>query len=98
MIKTRRIKWKECAADMEQKRREKKKTEQISREIHSGLIANHEGKKSRGTPGCEWEDNIKRAFEEIRWKKFNWIHSVQDEKQRQPLMNALICLRFSYNF
>jgi len=24
--------------------------------------------------------DIKRAFEEIRWKKFNWIHSVQDEK------------------
>lgn len=44
------------------------------------LVANHESKLPRGTRGCKWEDNIKRAFEEIRWKKFNWIHSVQDEK------------------
>jgi hypothetical protein len=58
----------------------KKKTEQTSRELHSSLVANQEGKISRGTHGCDWEDNIKRAFEEIRWKKFNWIHSVQDEK------------------
>lgn len=44
------------------------------------LVANHRRKVPRGTLGRKWEDNIKRAFEEIRWRKFNWIHFVQDEK------------------
>lgn len=44
------------------------------------LVASHEGKIRRVTPWCKWEDDIKRAFEEMRWRKFNWIHSVQDEK------------------
>jgi len=60
----------------EKRRRQSRPAEKCTQD----LVANHEGKIPRGTPGCKLEDYIKRAFEEIRPKKFNWTHSVQDEK------------------
>ena len=59
---------------------EKRRQSRPAEKFTQALVANLECKIPRGTHGYKWDDKIKRAFEEIRWKKFNWIHSVQDEK------------------
>jgi hypothetical protein len=60
----------------EKRRRQRRPAEKYTQ----ALVANHEGLIPRGTPGCYWEDAIRRPLEEIRWQKFNWIQPVQYEK------------------
>ena len=65
VIKSRRLRWAEHAARMEEGMSASK--------ISTGKPA---GKKPFGRPRCRWEDNIRMDLEEIGINAGNWVDSA----------------------
>jgi hypothetical protein len=67
MIKSRRMRWGEHLAQMEEKRN-----------AYRILVGKPEGKRPLRRPGRMWVDNIKLVLRETEWDGVGWIDLVQD--------------------
>jgi hypothetical protein len=63
MMKSRRMRWTEHVARMEEKRN-----------AYRILVGKPEGKRPLGRLSHWWEDNIKINLREIRWGGMDWTH------------------------
>jgi len=64
--------------------------------MHAIFLSEHlQGKRPRGTPRRQWEDNTKTDLREIRWEIVDWIHLAQDRDQRLALTNMVMNFRVS---
>jgi hypothetical protein len=82
MIKTRRMRWREHAARMEQKIN----AYRIQMEKRDGRIP-------LGRPRRRWKENIKTGLGKIQWGGMNWIHLAQDRDQWRAFVNTVMNLR-----
>ena len=82
VIKSRRLKWAEHVARMEEGRSAIK--------ISTGKPS---GKKPLGRPRRRWEDKIKMDLEEVGINAGNWVDSAQDRDYWRALVNAVSNLR-----
>ena len=82
VIKSRRLRWAECIARMEE-----------SRSALKNLTGKPTGKRSLGRPRRRWEDNIRMDLEEIGINAGNWVDSAQDTNYWRALVNAALNLR-----
>jgi hypothetical protein len=73
VIKSRRIRWAEHVACMEEGRG--------GRGIYRVLVVRPKGKRPLGRPRHKWEDNIKMDLTEIGINRANWIQLAQDMVQ-----------------
>ena len=78
MIKSRRLRWTEHVAKMEE-----------SRSAFKILT----GKPTEKRPRRRWEDNIKMDLEEISINAGNWVDSAQDRNYWRALVSAALNLR-----
>jgi hypothetical protein len=67
MIKSRRMKWAEHVARMEE-----------GRGVYRVFVGRSEGKRPVGRPRYRWEDNIRMNLREIDIDGANWIRLTQD--------------------
>ena len=82
MIKSRRLRWAEYIARMEEGRNAFK--------IFTGKPT---GKRPLGRTRRRWEDNIRMDLEEIGINAGNWVDSAQDRNYWRALVNASLSLR-----
>ena len=61
--------------------------------VYRDLVGKPEGKRPLGRPSRRWEDNIKKDFQEVRWRSMDWIDLVQDRDWWRDLVNAVMNLR-----
>ena len=81
VIKSRRMRWAGHVARMGERRG-----------AYRVLVGKPEGKRPLGRPRCRWEDNIKKAVQEVVSRGMKWIELAQD-MGRWALVNAVINLR-----
>ena len=82
VIKSRRLRWAENVARMEE-----------DRSSFKILTGNPTGKRPLGRPRCRWEDNIRMDLEEIGISAGNWVDSAQNRNYCRVLVNAALNLR-----
>ena len=80
-IKSRRMSWAGHVARTEE-----------GRGMYRVLVGKPEGKRPLGRPRCRWEDNIKKAVQEVVSRGMKWIELAQD-MGRWALVIAVINLR-----
>ena len=83
VIKTRRMKWAEHVARMEE-----------MRGVYRVLVGKPEGKRPVGRPRRRWENNIKMDLQEVGCEGMYWIELAQDRDRWRALVNAVMNLRF----
>ena len=59
------------------------------------LLGKPDGKRPLETPRRRWEDNIKKAVQEVVSRGMMWIELTQDRDRYRALVNAIMNLRFS---
>ena len=69
VIKSRRLRWAEHVARMEE-----------GRVVHKVLVGKPEGKRPLGRPRRRWEDNIKMDLEEVGRGCGDWMELAQDRE------------------
>jgi hypothetical protein len=67
VIKSRRMRWAEHVARMEEKRG-----------AYKNLVGRPEGRRPLGRPMRRWEDSIKMDLQEVGWEGMDWIELAQD--------------------
>ena len=82
MIKSRKLRWADHVARMEE-----------CRSTFKILIGKLTGKRSLGKPRRRWEDNIRMDLEEIVINAGNWVDSAQDRNYWRALVNAALNFR-----
>ena len=82
MIKSRRLRWAEPVARMEE-----------GSSAFKILTGKPTGKRSLGRPRRRWEDNIRTDFKEIGISAGNRVDSAQDMNYWRALVNAAFNLR-----
>jgi hypothetical protein len=81
VIKSRRMRWAEHVALMEERRG-----------LYRVLVGKLEGKSPLRRPRLRWEDNIKMDLQEVGWGGVYWIDLAQDRDRWQILVNAAMNL------
>ena len=82
MIKSRRFRWEEHVARIEE-----------GRSAFKILTGKPTGKRLLGRPRSRWKDNIRMDLEETGINAGNWVDSVQDRNYWRTLVNAALNLR-----
>ena len=82
MIKSRRLRWTDHVARMEE-----------GRSAFKILKSKPTEKKPSGRPRRRWEDNIRMDFEEIGINAGNWIDLAQDRNFWRALVNVALNLQ-----
>ena len=82
VIKSRRMRWAEHVARMEE-----------GRGVHKVLVGKPEGKRPLGRPRRKWEDNIKVDLQEVGCGGMGWIELAQDGDNWRALVSAVMNLR-----
>jgi len=82
VIKSRRMRWAEHVACMEE-----------GRGVYRVSVGKPEGKRPLGRPRRIWEDNIKMDLQEVGCGGMDWIELVQDRDRWRALVNAVMNLR-----
>jgi hypothetical protein len=82
VIKSRRIRWAEHVARMEE-----------GRGVYRVLVGRPEGKRPLRRSRHRWEDNIKLDIREIRINGANWIQLAQDRILWRAFVNRVMNLR-----
>ena len=81
VIKSRRRRWAGHVARMGERRG-----------VYRVLLGKPDGKRPLETPRRRWEDNIKKAVQEVVSRGMMWIELTQD-RERWALVSAIINLR-----
>jgi hypothetical protein len=63
------------------------------RDAYKVLMGKPEGKRPRGRPRHQWEDNIKMDHQEVRWGDVDWIDLAQDRNMWRAVVNAVMKFR-----
>ena len=82
VIKSRRLRWAEHIARMEE-----------GKSAFKILTSKPTGKRPLGRPRRRWEDNIRIDFEEKCINAGNWVDSAQDSDYFRALVNVALNLR-----
>ena len=82
VIKSRRMKWSEHVALMEERRG-----------VYRVLVRKPEGNRPLGRPRRRWEDNIKMDLQEVGCGGIDWIDLAQDRDRWRTLVTAVMNLR-----
>ena len=79
MIKSRRMRWAEHVARMEE-----------GRGMHKVLVGKPEGKRPLGRPRRRWEDHNKMDLQEVGRGCGNWMGLFLDRERWRALVNAVM--------
>ena len=82
VIKSRRLKWADHVARMEE-----------GRSAFKSLTGKPTGKRPLGRPRRRWEDNIRMELEEMGISAGNWVDSAQEMDYWRALVNSALNLR-----
>ena len=82
VIKSRRMRWAEHVACMEE-----------GRGVHKVLVGKPEGKRPLGRPRRRWEDNIKMDLQEVGCWGMHWIELAQDRNRWRVLVSTVMNFR-----
>jgi hypothetical protein len=82
MMKSRRIRWAEHVACIEEKNN-----------AYRILVGKPEGKRALGRPRPKRGNNIKMDLREMGWGGMDWIDLAQDRDQWRTLVNTVMKLR-----
>ena len=82
VIKSKRLRWAEHVARMEE-----------GRSVFKILTGTPTGKRPLWRPRRRWEDNISMDLEEIGINAGNWVDSAQDSDYWRALVNGALNLR-----
>ena len=77
MIKSRRLRWTDHVARMEE-----------GRSAFKIVTSTPTGKRPLGRPRRRWEDNIRMDLKEIDMNTRNWVNSAQNKDHWRALVNA----------
>ena len=79
VIKSRRLRWTEHVARMEE-----------GRNAFKILTGKFTGKRALGRPRSRWEDNIRMDLTKIGINRRNWVDSAQDMDYWNAFVNAAL--------
>ena len=82
VIKSRRLRWAENVARMEE-----------GRGLHKVLVGKPEGKRPLGRPRRRWEDNIKMDLQEVGRGCGDWMELTQDRDRWWALVSTVMNFR-----
>ena len=82
VIKSRRMRWAEHVARMEE-----------GRGVHKVLVGKPEGKRPLGRPRRRWDDNIKMNLDDVGRGCGDWMELAQDRDSWRALVSAVMNFR-----
>jgi hypothetical protein len=82
IMKSRRMRWAEHIARMEEKRN-----------VYRLLVSKPERRRPLGRPRRRLLDNIKMDLVEVEWNDVDWVGLTQDRDRWRALVNAVLNLR-----
>jgi len=81
IIKSRRMKWAEHVAPMEE-----------GRSLYRVLVGKPEERRPLERTRRRWEDNIKMDLQELEWGDMNWMDLAQDRDRFRVFVNEVMKL------
>ena len=79
VIKSRRMRWAEHVARMEE-----------GRGVHKVLVGKPDGKRQLGRPRCRWENNIKMDLQEVGRGCGDWMQLAKDRDRWRALVSTVM--------